>query len=84
MLTIELPQGELGVLENTKHNAIRDAGVQYGLSLASGLASFLALKLMQHTVTDPSRYSQLSTILLSFTTFQLITDFGTQTEFIRN
>jgi O-antigen/teichoic acid export membrane protein len=84
MRTIESTTGETGLLENTKHNALRDAVVQYGLSLASGLASFLALKLMQHTVPSPERYSQLSTILLSFTTFQLITDFGTQTEFIRN
>jgi len=84
MLTIESTLGESEVLADSKHSALKDAVVQYGLSLASGLASFLALKLMQHTVSDSARYSQLSTILLSFTTFQIITDFGTQTEFIRN
>lgn len=67
-----------------KHKGLKDGVVQYGFSLASGLASFMALKLMQHTVPDPALYSQLSTILLSFTTFQIITDFGTQTEFIRS
>lgn len=72
------------MLAASKHNALRDGAIQYGFSLASGLASFLALKLMQHTVADSARYSQLSIILLSFTTFQLITDFGTQTEFIRS
>lgn len=71
-------------LPAARHRALKDGAIQYGFSIASGLASFLALKLMQHTVPNPALYSQLSTILLSFTTFQLITDFGTQTEFIRS
>lgn len=71
-------------LPAARHRALKDGAIQYGFSLASGLASFLALKLMQHTVPNPALYSQLSTVLLSFTTFQLITDFGTQTEFIRS
>jgi O-antigen/teichoic acid export membrane protein len=57
--------------------------IQYALSVTSGLANFAALKILQHTAPNHAVYSQLSTILLSFTTYQLLTDLGTQTEFFR-
>lgn len=57
--------------------------IQYGLSVTSGLANFAALKILQHTAPNHEIYSQLSTILISFTTYQLLTDLGTQTEFLR-
>ncbi len=61
---------------------LRGGVLLYALSVASGLANFAALKILQHTTPNASIYSQLSTILLSFTTFQLLTDLGTQTQFV--
>jgi O-antigen/teichoic acid export membrane protein len=58
--------------------------VQYGLSLLSGLATFAGLKILQHTTASDDAFSRLSLIVLSFTTFQLIADLGTQTEFLRS
>jgi len=62
---------------------ITAATVQYGLSLLSGLAMFAGLKVLQHIAPSNEVFSRLSLILLSFTTFQIITDLGTQTEFLR-
>lgn len=59
------------------------AAVQYGLSLVSGLATFAGLKILQHTAPSDDVFSRLSLLILSFTTFQLISDLGTQTEFLR-
>lgn len=59
------------------------ASVQYGLSLLSGLATFAGLKILQHTAPSDDVFSRLSLLILSFTTFQLISDLGTQTEFLR-
>ncbi|NBW81775.1 hypothetical protein EBR21_08470 [bacterium] len=59
-------------------------GVQYGLSLLSGLATFAGLKILQHSSASDDVFSRLSLIVLSFTTFQLIADLGTQTEFLRS
>ncbi|MBM3382793.1 MAG: hypothetical protein FJY29_10170 [Betaproteobacteria bacterium] len=71
---------------NTRTHAQRFRGgvLLYALSVASGLANFGALKLLQHITPQPSTYSQISTILLSFTTFQLLTDLGTQTQFVHS
>jgi hypothetical protein len=63
---------------------ISAAAVQYGLSLLSGMAMFVALKVLQHIAPSNESFSRLSLILLSFTTFQIITDLGTQTEFLRS
>lgn len=68
----------------THAQRLRGGVLLYALSVASGLANFAALKILQHITPQPSIYSQLSTILLSFTTFQLLTDLGTQTQFIHS
>lgn len=62
---------------------IKGGTIQYATAIATGLANFFALKILQHGGPDASSYSQLSTLLLSFTTFQILTDLGTQTEFLR-
>lgn len=56
----------------------------YGLSVASGLANFLALKGLHHLVPSEELYSQLSLLLLSFTTFQILTDLGTHAQFLKS
>lgn len=60
------------------------AALQYGFSVLSGLATFAALKFLQHLSPSQEIFSRLSLIILSFTTFQIITDLGTQTEFLRS
>jgi O-antigen/teichoic acid export membrane protein len=59
------------------------AGIQYGISILNGLATFVGLKALQHMSASDEIFSRLSIIILSFTTFQLISDLGTQTEFLR-
>lgn len=44
---------------------------------------FAGLKILQHSVSSDEAFSRLSLILLSFTTFQVVADLGTQTEFLR-
>ncbi|MEY4065434.1 MAG: hypothetical protein RIR26_1642 [Pseudomonadota bacterium] len=58
--------------------------ILYGFSIASGLANFAALKGLHHLVPNAEIYSQLSILLLSFTTFQILTDFGTHAQFLKN
>ncbi|MFZ9519067.1 MAG: hypothetical protein ACO3A4_01185 [Silvanigrellaceae bacterium] len=69
---------------NQRTDKLIAASVQYGLSVLSGLATFAGLKILQHSVPSDDVFSRLSLIVLSFTTFQLIADLGTQTEFQRS
>ncbi|NBO38424.1 hypothetical protein EBU99_07550 [bacterium] len=62
---------------------LRGGLIQYGLSVGSGLANFVGLKILQHISPSAEIYSRLSLLLLSFTTFQLLADLGTQIEFLR-
>ncbi|MEN9810924.1 MAG: hypothetical protein RLZZ488_2491 [Pseudomonadota bacterium] len=52
--------------------------------MLSGLATFVGLKVLQHTSESDEVFSRLSLLILSFTTFQLISDFGTHTQFLRS
>lgn len=52
--------------------------------MLSGLATFVGLKVLQHTSESDEVFSRLSLLILSFTTFQLIADFGTHTQFLRS
>lgn len=58
--------------------------VHYGLSVVNGLATFAALKILQHSVETDELFSRFSVLILSFTTFQLLSDLGTHTEFMRS
>lgn len=71
------------MIKMLKKNQISGGIIQYAMAITTGVANFFALKFLQHSTPTPDLYSQLSTLLLSFTTFQLLTDLGTQTEFLR-